>query len=609
MCGIIGAISSSDVSQQLLNGLKHLEYRGYDSAGIAVHDQAAKQIRRTRSKGKVDRLIDAALGAKLNGCCGIAHTRWATHGAPNETNAHPHQAGQTVIVHNGIIENHESLREALQKRGRVFQSETDSEVIAHLIDEGYQAHHNGCQAIQDAIAQLEGAYSLGVLFEDEPNALYGVCHGSPLVVGMQKDGHCLSSDKLALIGVAHAYLVLRDGDIAILSREKVSLIDASGKSIEARPSPMHTVNQSIGRGDFRHFMLKEIFEQPSVLSDALEGRLSEAENQDQFSGISNDWLSTIEHIHIAACGTSYHAGLVAKYWFESMAQIPCHVEVASELRYRSAVVSPNTCLITISQSGETADTLAALRQAKTMAYTRSLAICNVNDSALIRESDDFLLTRAGIEVGVASTKAFTSQLTVLLALTIHLAGLKKKADLKTQRAWRQALRQLPIAAEHMLRLNPTIQHMAKAFHHKHHALFLGRGVHYPIALEGALKLKEISYIHAEGYPAGELKHGPLALVDEEMPVVVMAPNNQLLNKLKSNCQEVAARGGRLFVFTDIEAVFNDPLIRPFRMPAVNELIAPIVHTIPLQLLAYHVAVLRGTDVDQPRNLAKSVTVE
>lgn len=609
MCGIIGAISSSDISQQLLSGLKHLEYRGYDSAGIALHDETKQQIHRTRSEGKVDRLIQAATEAGLKGHCGIAHTRWATHGVPNETNAHPHQAGQTVIVHNGIIENHEPLREALQGRGRVFQSETDSEVIAHLIDEAYQQHHHGRQAIQEAIAQLDGAYSLGVLFEDEPDALYGVCHGSPLVVGVQPGGHCLSSDKLALMGVASAYLVLRDGEMVTLRQRDIALFDTNGQALDAKPIPMQMANQTIGRGDYRHFMLKEIFEQPTILSDTLEGRLSEADNQAQFSGISDQWLSEIEHIHIAACGTSFHAGMVAKYWFESMAHIPCHVEVASELRYRSAVVNPNTCLITISQSGETADTLAALRQAKAMPYARTLAICNVNDSALIRESDDFLLTRAGIEVGVASTKAFTSQLTVLLSLGIHLAGLKKKVDPQTQRAWRQALRQLPIAAEQMLRLNPTIRKMAKAFNHKHHALFLGRGVHYPIALEGALKLKEISYIHAEGYPAGELKHGPLALVDEEMPVVVMAPNNQLLNKLKSNCQEVAARGGRLFVFTDIETEFSDPSIQIFRMPAVNELIAPIVHTIPLQLLAYHVAVLRGTDVDQPRNLAKSVTVE
>ena len=608
MCGIIGAIAKNDVTALLLEGLKRLEYRGYDSAGIAIKSAQHPSIQRERSEGKVNRLINICNSAQLTGELGIAHTRWATHGKPSENNAHPHISGKTAIVHNGIIENHDLLRQQLHQQGYQFCSETDSEVVAHLISAAYEQCHDLLQAVQTAVAELHGAFALGIIHQDEPNKLIAVRHGSPLIVGSLGNGYCISSDPMALIGHAEHYTSLEDGDIALISCDNM-VLNNQGKAVVRATLPMTTMTYSADRLGYRHFMLKEINEQPSVLSDALDGRLSQTKIRlNDIDQSKHSWLHDIEHIQISACGTSFHAGLVAKHWLEDIAKLPCQVEVASELRHRSHIVHPKTLFIAISQSGETADTLAALHANKHL-YHHTLAICNVADSALIRACDDHLLTRAGIEVSVASTKAFTTQLTVLLLLTLCFAQIKQRADNKQMQSWIKSLRHLPLAAEQMLQLNDAIYQLAPRFNNKHHTLFLGRGVHYPIALEGALKLKEISYIHAEAYPAGELKHGPLALVDKDMPIIVVAPNNHLLTKLKGNLQEVKARGGALMVFADAAVELAHPDITMITLPVVDELIAPIVHTIPLQLLAYHVAVLKGTDVDQPRNLAKSVTVE
>ncbi len=610
MCGIVGAVAQRDVAAILLEGLRRLEYRGYDSAGIAVLDATAS-LRRIRALGKVRRLEEAMARDPLSGSTGIAHTRWATHGEPSERNAHPHiSAGCIAVVHNGIIENHETLRVRQREAGYHFESDTDTEVIAHQIHSHLGRGLDLLDAVRASVADLKGAYALGVICADRPGQLVAARRGSPLVVGIGIGEHFIASDVFALLPVTRRFVFLEEGDIAHLTRERVSIYDADGRPV-SRPERVSELSaDSAERGEYRHYMLKEIFEQPRAVADTLEGRLGGERVLDAaFGPGAGAIFDQVRAVHIVACGTSFHAGLVARYWMESLAGVPCQVEVASEFRYRRVVVPPGTLFVTISQSGETADTLAALRGAHGLGYLASLAICNVPESSLVRESGLTLMTRAGPEIGVASTKAFTTQLTALLLLVVSLArrqGLSgtDEAHLVSE------LRGLPGRIEAVLGLNPRIQTLADEFADKHHALFLGRGAHYPVAMEGALKLKEISYIHAEAYPAGELKHGPLALVDADMPVIAVAPNDQLLEKLKSNLQEVHARGGQLYVFADQDSgIVTEPGTQTLPVAPTDETIAPIVFTIPLQLLAYHVAVLKGTDVDQPRNLAKSVTVE
>ncbi len=610
MCGIVGAVAQRDVAAILIEGLRRLEYRGYDSAGIAVLDGGA-HLRRIRALGKVRRLEDALARDPLAGSTGIAHTRWATHGEPSERNAHPHVSGERIaVVHNGIIENHESLRERQRAAGYRFESDTDTEVIAHQIHLHLERGLDLVQAVRATVADLAGAYALGVISADRPGELVAARRGSPLVIGIGIGEHFIASDVFALLPVTQRFCFLEEGDVAHLTREHLTIYDAAGQAV-ARPERVSELSaDSVERGAYRHYMLKEIFEQPRAVADTLEGRISgERVLEAAFGPGAGAVFDRVEAVHIVACGTSYHAGLVARYWIESLAGIPCQVEVASEFRYRRVVVTPGTLFVTISQSGETADTLAALRGARELGYLASLAICNVPESSLVRESSLTLMTRAGPEIGVASTKAFTTQLTALLLLVVCLArrrGLAPEAEAHLV----AELRGLPGRIEAVLGLNPDIQALADEFADKHHALFLGRGAHYPVAMEGALKLKEISYIHAEAYPAGELKHGPLALVDADMPVIAVASNDQLLEKLKSNLQEVRARGGRLYVFADRDSgIVGEGGTRALPVAPTSEAIAPIVFTVPLQLLAYHVAVLKGTDVDQPRNLAKSVTVE
>ena len=589
MCGIVGAIAQRNVVPILLQGLKRLEYRGYDSAGIAVIDKK-QQLQRVRRRGKVAKLVSALKTKPIRGQTSIAHTRWATHGIPSERNAHPHISNQNIaVVHNGIIENFAGLRNKLVQAGYLFSSETDTEVVAHLIHQHYTKTNNFLAAVRHSIKKLRGAFALGIINNDEPQRIIATRCGSPLVIGLGTTESFIASDHLALLPVAQKFIYLEEGDIADITLQSVTIYDRNNKKVR-RKIYTHTTNQDISkRGKYKHYMQKEIFEQPQAISNTL------AEYTDKTKSLN------IERVQIVACGTSFHAGLIAKYWLEEIAKLPCQVEVASEIRYRKTIVQPNTLFITISQSGETADTLAALRQAKKLGYKNTLAICNVPESSLVRESDLALLTKAGPEIGVASTKAFTTQLTVLLLLTISLS---KKNKLTHQ------IKQLPNLIKKVLTLDNKIKVLAEQFADKHHAFFLGRGTQYPVAMEGALKLKEISYIHAESYPAGELKHGPIALIDKEMPVVVVAPNNELLEKLISNIHEVRARGGKLFVFADSSVAIpkEDDLI-VIKMPKVAHELTPIVYTVPLQLLAYHVAVLKGTDVDQPRNLAKSVTVE
>lgn len=604
MCGIMGAVSHRDISKVLLEGLRRLEYRGYDSAGIAVIDRGAR-LKRLRIQGKVQALADAMAETSISGYTGIAHTRWATHGKPCELNAHPHLShGEVAVVHNGIIENHDELRHYLQEMGYEFTSETDTEVAAHLIHYHYEQGKPLLLAVQATAAQMDGAFSLGVMHQNNPHELIAIRKGSPLVIGFGIDEKFIASDALALRSFAQSVVYLEEGDSARLTATDVEIYDMKNQRVKRESQPLNDGGYAVSKGPYRHFMLKEIFEQTKVLADTLEGRIASLDVvRASFGERANAVFADVKNIHIVACGTSYHAGLIAKYWLESLAGIPTQVEIASEYRYRDIVVSDNTLFITVSQSGETADTLAALYKAKKMNYLATFAICNVATSNLVRESDCVFLTRAGVEIGVASTKAFTTQLAAFLMLATALCHDKRAAEVLAQ------LQQLPGSCERVLKINGDIEALAALFVNKAHALFLGRGVQYPVALEGALKLKEISYIHAEAYPAGELKHGPLALVDNEMPVVAVAPNDELLDKLKSNLHEVSARGGELFVFVDDSQAWPANGAHLIHVPTCGQWIAPIIYTIPMQLLAYHVAVAKGTDVDQPRNLAKSVTVE
>jgi glucosamine--fructose-6-phosphate aminotransferase (isomerizing) len=610
MCGIVGAIAQRPVAAILLEGLKRLEYRGYDSAGLAVLS-AEHGMRRLRTLGKVSKLLDAVAEAPLDGHLGIAHTRWATHGEPSTENAHPHLSGERcAIVHNGIIENHATLRAEQLAAGHRFTSQTDTEVIVHAVYEELAAGHSLTEAVRRTSGRLEGAYALGVIDAQDPSRLVAARQGSPLVVGIGFQEHFIASDVFALLPVTNRFMFLEEGDLAELRLDGVTVWNRAGEVVERPVRESSVAADSAERGEYRHFMLKEIFEQPRAIADTLEGRLAAERVLPEAFGLEAEAVfAAARAVTIVACGTSYHAGLVAKYWIESVANLTCQVEVASEYRYRKHVVPPEALFVTISQSGETADTLAALRIAKDSGYTKTLAICNVPESSLVRESDLVLLTHAGPEIGVASTKAFTTQLVALLLLTINLAR-TRGMDAPQEAHAVGLLRGLAAQLEQVLAIDPRIAELAETFVEKDHCLFLGRGEQYPIAMEGALKLKEISYIHAEAYPAGELKHGPLALIDEDMPVVAVAPNNALLEKLKSNLEEVRARGGQLIVFADTQVCMQEePGITVIRLPETDDLIDPLVFTIPMQLLAYHVATLKGTDVDQPRNLAKSVTVE
>ncbi|HET7561886.1 MAG TPA: glutamine--fructose-6-phosphate transaminase (isomerizing) [Rhodanobacteraceae bacterium] len=610
MCGIVAACTQRDVVPILLAGLKALEYRGYDSAGIAVLQDGA--LVRLRAPGKVRGLEDLWRASPVHGFTGIAHTRWATHGAPTEANAHPHISNNAVaVVHNGIIENHAELRAELEAAGYVFTSQTDTEVIAHLIHKLVVEGRSLRDAVAAATQRLRGAYAIAVLHRDHPGHVVGARRGSPLCVGIGIGEHFLGSDVQALIQVTNRVVYLDEGDIVEITPGEYTILAADGQVATRAIRESELSSDAVERGSFRHYMLKEIFEQPRAVADTLEGRIADGRVLPNIFGVDADQLlQRARQVHIVACGTSYHAGLVAKYWLEGIAGIPCSVEVASEYRYRKVVVMPDTLFVAISQSGETADTLAALRDGRARGYLGSFAICNVPESSLVREADLALMTRAGPEIGVASTKAFTTQLTALALLALEFARLRN-VDAATLKALVEELAGLPRVLEGVLKLEPAIAKLAEAFVDKRHALFLGRGAQFPVALEGALKLKEISYIHAEAYPAGELKHGPLALVDEDMPVIAVAPNNQLLEKLKSNLEEVRARGGQLYVFADAGAdlSLNGNRGQLMKVDAGGNFTAPAVFTVPLQLLAYHVAVLRGTDVDQPRNLAKSVTVE
>lgn len=610
MCGIVGAVAERNVTAILIEGLKRLEYRGYDSAGVAVFTNAGK-LERMRRPGKVSELDQALAGEPLVGRLGIAHTRWATHGAPCERNAHPHFSGDLAVVHNGIIENHEVLREQLKGLGYVFTSDTDTEVIAHLLNHKLKDHSDLTTALKATVKELHGAYGLAVISASQPDRVVAARSGSPLVIGLGLGENFLASDQLALRQVTDRFMYLEEGDIADIRRESVQIWDVNGQSVEREAVQYRDGAEAADKGEFRHFMLKEIHEQPSVVQRTLEGRLSQ--NQvlvNAFGPQAAELFAKVRNVQIVACGTSYHAGMVARYWLEELAGIPCQVEVASEFRYRKVVVQPDTLFVTISQSGETADTLAALRNAKELGFLGSLAICNVSISSLVRESDLTLLTQAGREIGVASTKAFTTQLVGLLLLTLSLGQVRGTLAGGVEATLVEELRRLPTRLGEALAMDGTVEKVAELFADKNHTLFLGRGAQYPVAMEGSLKLKEISYIHAEAYPAGELKHGPLALVDDDMPVVTVAPNNELLEKLKSNLQEVRARGGQLIVFADEKAgMTNGEGTHVINMPHIHDTLSPILYTIPLQLLSYYVAVLKGTDVDQPRNLAKSVTVE
>ncbi|KRE99932.1 glucosamine--fructose-6-phosphate aminotransferase [Frateuria sp. Soil773] len=609
MCGIVAAAAQRDVAPLLIAGLKALEYRGYDSAGMAVLGPEA--IQRVRAKGKVREMEARYQADPLLGGTGIAHTRWATHGVPSESNAHPHVSGGVALVHNGIIENHATLRQELQARGHVFTSETDTEVMVALIDERMRGGMGLREAVLATVRELEGAYAIAVISSDEPGHVVGARRGAPLLVGVGIGEHFLGSDAQALIQVTNRMIYLDEDDVVEITRDSVQVYGLDGEPVERAVHDSELSADAVERGEYRHYMQKEIFEQPRAVADTLEARIGQHGVLPNIFGVGGDvLLEKVKGLHIIACGTSYHAGLVAKYWIEEHARLPVSVEVASEYRYRDAVVPPDTLFVAISQSGETADTLAAMRESRRRGYLGTLAICNVPESSVVREADLKLMTRAGPEIGVASTKAFTTQLAALALLTLELAhkrglGKERYLDLCAQ------LQHLPRAIETALQLEPQIVALAERFIPRQHALFLGRGAQYPVALEGALKLKEISYIHAEAYPAGELKHGPLALVDEDMPVVAVAPSGPLLDKLKSNLQEVRARGGELVVFADGEASMEDKAMRGSvtQIAGGGDFIAPAVFTVPLQLLAYHVAVLRGTDVDQPRNLAKSVTVE
>lgn len=610
MCGIVGAVAQRDVAPILLEGLKRLEYRGYDSAGMAIIN-STKLLNRHRTLGKVRELQETLLHTPLFGSTGLAHTRWATHGKPSEQNAHPLMSGEIAVVHNGIIENHEILRKQLIEMGYQFESETDTEIVGHLVHSYIQKGKSFLAAVQATVSQLEGAYAIGIMNAAEPHHIIAVRCGSPLVIGLGIGENFIASDHLALLSIAQKFIYLKEGDIVDIHRDKMLIYDTEGNSVHR---DIHTSDMSydiIDRGVYRHFMLKEIFEQPTAFATTLEGRIGRHHVLEQsFGSTATAIFDRVRHIQIAACGTSYHAGIVARYWLEEIAGISCEVEPASEIRYRKHVIKSDTLFVTLSQSGETADTLAALRAAKSSNnYLSTLSICNVPESSLVRESDLCLLTHAGPEIGVASTKGFTTQLAALLLLTIAL-GKRNALNANDEEQLINQLKTIPKNIEKVLELDKTIQSLANHFANKKHALFIGRGVHYPIALEGALKLKEISYIHAEAYPAGELKHGPLALIDKDMPVIALVPNDNLLEKMKSSIHEVRARGAELVIFTnadtEIEQQDGEKIIL---LPKCEKIVAPLIYTVALQLLAYHVAVLKGTDVDQPRNLAKSVTVE
>ncbi|HZX90420.1 MAG TPA: glutamine--fructose-6-phosphate transaminase (isomerizing) [Rudaea sp.] len=610
MCGIVGAAARRDVVGTLIAGLKALEYRGYDSAGIALLTE--RGLERVRTKGKVRDLEALQASGPIAGFTGIAHTRWATHGAPNTVNAHPIISRDNVaVVHNGIIENHDELRAELQALGYEFVTQTDTEVVAHLVDHYQSAGADLLDAVRTTIARLRGAYAIAVLSKREPGRVIGARRGSPMVVGLSDGEQFIASDIHALLPVTRRFIYLAEGDVADARIDGVQIYDEHGKPVQRPVKEAHFGADAVERGEYRHYMLKEIHEQPQAIADTLEGRISGGHILTEIFGVgARELLTKTRNVHLIACGSSYHAALVARYWIESLAGIPCNVEIASEYRYRDAVVPADTLFVTVSQSGETADSLAALKLAKSKGYLSTLGICNVPESSIVRESGLTLMTRAGPEIGVASTKAFVTQLTALALLALELAR-HHGLDAKRYEALVRQLETLPGAVRDALALDADIKQLAERFGDKHHALFLGRGTQFPIAMEGALKLKEISYIHAEAYPAGELKHGPLALVDESMPVIAVAPNDHLLEKLKSNLEEVRARGGELYVLADADVAQHVPLGRGHlvTLPACGEMIAPIVFTVPLQLLAYHVAVLKGTDVDQPRNLAKSVTVE
>ncbi|KOE60315.1 Glucosamine--fructose-6-phosphate aminotransferase [isomerizing] [Aggregatibacter actinomycetemcomitans] len=610
MCGIVGAVAQRDIAEILINGLHRLEYRGYDSAGLAVVN-SQHELQRVRCLGKVKALDDAVEKTPLIGGTGIAHTRWATHGEPSEENAHPHVSGNFAVVHNGIIENYEELRTLLKERGYVFTSQTDTEVIAHLVEWEMRTAGSLLEAVQKVVKQLTGAYGMVVMDRMQPEHLVAARSGSPLVIGLGIGENFLASDQLALLSVTRRFIFLEEGDIAEITRRSVDIYDRDGNKVEREAHDSNLENDAAEKGKYRHFMQKEIYEQPTALINTMEGRVTH--NNVIVEAIGNsakEILEKVEHVQIVACGTSYNSGMVARYWFESIAGVSCDIEIASEFRYRKFVVRPNSLLITLSQSGETADTLAALRLAKEKGYMAAMTICNVAGSSLVRESDLAFMTRAGVEIGVASTKAFTTQLASLLMLVVAIGKAKHTLSAEKEQEMVKALQALPAEIEKALAFDKQIEALAEDFAEKHHALFLGRGEYYPIAMEASLKLKEISYIHAEAYAAGELKHGPLALIDADMPVIVVAPNNELLEKIKSNIEEVRARGGQLYVFADKEAGFTEAEgMKIITMPTVNEITAPIYYTVPMQLLAYHIALIKGTDVDQPRNLAKAVTVE
>ncbi|RSE33996.1 glutamine--fructose-6-phosphate transaminase (isomerizing) [Acinetobacter junii] len=612
MCGIVGGVAERCVTDILIEGLKRLEYRGYDSAGLALLNN--QKILRERRVGKVANLAEAVSEQHLTGHIGIAHTRWATHGKPTENNAHPHVSGNVAVVHNGIIENYQELKDDLQALGYVFTSQTDTEVVAHLVHDALKHTDSLLEAVQKVIPQLKGAYALGIIHTEHPDELITVREGSPLVIGVGIGENFISSDQLALLPVTNRFVYLEEGDIARLTRTSIEVF-AQGEVVQRPVKELDATVSNASKGEYKHFMLKEIYEQPEAIQQTISQALNGNYLREDFLQYANADFARIQQVQIIACGTSYHAGMIAKYWFEQLIGVPCQVEIASEFRYRTPVIVANTLYICISQSGETADTLAALRETQKRAKANTIdistmTICNVATSSMVRETDHHLLTLAGPEIGVASTKAFTTQLAALMLLILKIGQVKQRLSDAQLTEITEALWHCPKVILDTLQHNTSILRLSALFVEKNHCLFLGRGTHFPIALEGALKLKEISYIHAEGYAAGELKHGPLALVDNEMPVVILAPNDDMLDKLKSNMEEVQARGGELFVFADENSGIQEKdRQHVVHIPAVNEWLAPIVYSIPVQLLSYHVAVLRGTDVDQPRNLAKSVTVE
>ncbi|MEQ1454389.1 glutamine--fructose-6-phosphate transaminase (isomerizing) [Acinetobacter seifertii] len=612
MCGIVGGVAERCVTEILIEGLKRLEYRGYDSAGVAVLNN--EEVLRERRVGKVINLADAVADQQLTGVVGIAHTRWATHGKPTENNAHPHMSGKVAVVHNGIIENYQELKDDLQALGYVFTSQTDTEVVAHLVAEALKSTDSLLEAVQSVVPQLKGAYALGIIHSDYPDELITVREGSPLVIGVGIGENFISSDQLALLPVTNRFMYLEEGDIARLTRTSIEVF-ANGQPVERPVKELDATVSNASKGEYKHYMLKEIYEQPEAIKQTISQALDGNSLREDFLQNAEADFSKVQSVQIIACGTSYHSGMIAKYWFEQLIGVPCQVEIASEFRYRSPVIVENTLYVCISQSGETADTLAALRETQKRAKAnnidiQTLTICNVATSSMVRETDHHLLTLAGPEIGVASTKAFTTQLAALMLLVLKIGQVKQRISNVMIEEIARELWHSPKVILDTLKNNDEILRLSELFVEKQHCLFLGRGTHYPIALEGALKLKEISYIHAEGYAAGELKHGPLALVDTEMPIVILAPNDEMLDKLKSNMEEVQARGGELFVFADENSgVVEKDRQHVVHIPAVNEWLAPIIYSVPVQLLSYHVAVLRGTDVDQPRNLAKSVTVE